>query len=197
MEAALASDSRVAQAEWTVRRLSVRAIAGGLSGDALRSRLSSEVDSLRNKAPGLDRLYPNLSTYLLLGVGYVAARAGDVPRIGDVLEAVPEGKVQGVPVLHDLREVLVAERETASGRPRAAIARLSALAGNARATFPVHSALKRAARAAGDDALAARKSQWLATHRGRAYVEEGADYFPTPFNILDTRAREPGRPGRD
>ena len=32
---------------------------------------------------------------------------------------------------------------------------------------------------------ARRQAEWLAAHRARAFVEEGVDHLPTPFNILD------------
>ena len=87
--------------------------------------------------------------------------------------------------------VLVAERETALGRPEAALRLLIPAVSNRSATFPVHSALRRAALAAGDERLARRETQWLGAHRGRAYVEEGVEYFPAPFNIVDTRVSMP------
>ena len=191
LAAALATDSEFAKAEWTLRHLSVQAIAGQLSDAELRVELAELVDVLKAKGPEFDQALPTLSVHLLLGAGYVAARTGNEAVVTEILAAVPREAVKGWPALDDLRKVLVGEREIALGRPQAALELLIPVASKQSATFPVHSALRRSALAAGDEALALREAGWLRAHRGRAYVEEGVEYFPAPFNILDTRVSTP------
>jgi putative peptide modification system cyclase len=186
-QAALHAGSVFAREAWALRRLSVQAITGALSGHSLHAALADELARIESRADGLEREHPTLSTRLMLGLGYVAARSADVVLVERVLAAVPKADVDGFPPLGEMRRVLVAEREAALGRPQAAVRLLAPMAANPDATFPVHSALGRAARAAGDERLARREVDWQAAHRGKAYVEEGVEYFPAPFNIVDTR----------
>jgi len=50
----------------------------------------------------------------------------------------------------------------------------------------VHSALARAYAAAKRPAQARREADWLATHRGRVFVERGTTSLLEPINIADT-----------
>jgi hypothetical protein len=50
----------------------------------------------------------------------------------------------------------------------------------------VHSVLLRAYRHDGAPADARREAEWLAQHRGRAYVEWGDQFLLQPANVLET-----------
>jgi hypothetical protein len=70
-----------------------------------------------------------------------------------------------------LRQVVLAEQERLAGKPGAAVARLAPLAGKDTTLVAAHWALMRAARAAGDVAVAEAQAKWLATKRGRVFAE--------------------------
>ena len=64
---------------------------------------------------------------------------------------------------------------------------LSQLAKQETSLVAVHWALERAARSAGDDALANEQHQWLRTHRGRVYAESTTTDLLRFFNTAVSR----------
>jgi len=77
----------------------------------------------------------------------------------------------------------LAEQERLSGKPQAAIARLAPLARQERALVAVHWALMNAQRATGNTEAASKQSRWLATHRGRVFVESTTTEVLQFFNV--------------
>lgn len=175
--------SPILQAEWRLWYLAVLAIAE--PGKAVEG-IHAEVQRLRDEASRLDRDYPGISRYLLLGAGYAGARLDRRGVVEEVLGTVQAQAVEGYPMLEQMRTVLAAESQRLAGHPTVAIELLAPLAEQENASFPVHSALLRAALSANDSGRALAQARWLATHRGRAYTEEGVDFLPQPFNLTDT-----------
>jgi hypothetical protein len=84
-----------------------------------------------------------------------------------------------------MQQVLLAEQERIAGNPDAAIERLTPITRSKDGLVAAHAALLRAARKAGNDALALEQAKWLTTHRGRAYVEGNAAGLPVVLNLAD------------
>lgn len=126
----------------------------------------------RARAKDLDAIYPPASTELQLYVGLLAAYSGDRPLLEDVLRGMRGNTVvRDYPTVAQLYDVLLAEHERMTGNAAAAKARLSPMAKQENALVVVHWALMRAEQAVGDHQAAAGQSRWLATHRGRVFVE--------------------------
>ena len=140
---------------------------GGGTGD-MRDLLATT----RARAKDLDAIYPPASTELQLYVGLLAAYSGDRPLLEDVLRGMRGNTVvRDYPTVAQLHDVLLAEHERMTGNAAAAKARLSPMAKQENALVVVHWALMRAEQAVGDHQAAAGQSRWLATHRGRVFVE--------------------------
>ncbi|HEY0309946.1 MAG TPA: putative peptide modification system cyclase, partial [Luteimonas sp.] len=185
--------SPVVEAEWRNRVMAIDLLTGTVPRDQLERQVLAELASLRSTSGELDAVYPNISTYLLLGAGYLAAQAQSVPGLDEVLAAVAQARVAGHPMLEEMRRVLVAEKLRLSGKPEEALRLLQPGLDAEETSFPVHSAALRAARDAGRADVARAQAAWIAAHRGRAFVEQGVDYLPTPFNLADT-AKASGEP---
>src|SRR5690606_41769166 len=54
----------------------------------------------------------------------------------------------------------------------------------------LHPRLVRSSRAAGDADAALKQARWVASHRGRAYVERAADEMLTVMGLVDTALAE-------
>jgi len=162
------------------------AIGERASKAELESRLQSRLADIREHRSELQAAFPNYDDLLALQVGYIAARIGSRPMLERVLAQVDAAKIVGYPLMTDMREVLLAESDRLAGKPGQAVARLKALSTGADASFPVHVALLRAARAADDEGTARQQADWVATHRGRAYVEMGLDYLTSMLNVADS-----------
>jgi len=143
----------------------------GQGKDAPR-RLDELLDSVRTNARAVDAIYPPASAELRLYAGLLAARRGDARGVDAALAATRDSQqVRDFPTLVQLRQVVLAEQERLSGNPRAAMARLAPLAAQDSALVCVHWALRRAALAAGDGAVAASQEHWFSSHRGRRFAE--------------------------
>ncbi|RZA19603.1 MAG: putative peptide modification system cyclase [Lysobacteraceae bacterium] len=140
--------------------------------------------ALDAKGAQADALYAPLSTELRLYAGLLAGYRGDAAGVAEALR-----RTQGSAVLRDyptvaqLQQVVLAEQERLGGRPQAAVARLSPLAGDDTALVAVHWGLMRAAQAAGDDTMASAQRQWLRTHRGRVFTESTTSEVLRFFNV--------------
>ena len=178
--------SELARAEWRNRVFAVDIISGASEPRVLEQQLRSEIAALHADSARLESIYPRLDSYLLLGAGYLGARLGSLSGIEQVIAAVPEADIAGFPLLQEMRAALVAESLRLRGRPGEALEMLGPLLRNGEVTIPVRSMAIRAARDAGEWNIVLAQSRWLATHRGRAFVEQGVDSLPTPFNIVDT-----------
>ncbi len=82
-----------------------------------------------------------------------------------------------------LQQVVLAEQERLAGKPQAAVSRLAPLVRQDTALVAAHWALMRAARDAGDEAVASAQAQWLATRRGRVFTEATTSDVLRFFNI--------------
>jgi hypothetical protein len=177
----------IAGAEWRNRSLTAAVLGEKETPSVMQARLLREIANIKAHAAQTDEVYDSYSEILLLSVGYLGARIDAMPVVEAVLADVAQSPdIDGSPLLVQMREVLLAERERLADEPLKAIDRLSALAKNDDALIPVHRALARAAKAAGNDDLALREAQWLTTRRGRAFVELGADDLQTPINVVDS-----------
>lgn len=169
----------------SVRARAAIASVAVLSGqpDAVSS-LQAVLAAVEAKGEEADAIYPPFATELRLYAGLLAAYRNDAAGVATALR-----RTQGSPAIRDyptvgqLHQVVLAEQERLSGNPQAALGRLSPLAKQDTALVAVHWALMRAARAAGDDALAHDQSQWLATHRGRVFAESTTSDVLPFFNI--------------
>jgi hypothetical protein len=176
----------IVQAEWRNNALAVDVLAAGPAADGLEAKVRDEIGALHAQRESLDEAYPGISRYLLLGAGYAAARADFASGVAEVLDSVTPQQVAGYPMLREMRQVLESESLRFRGKPDEAMALLAPLLRDDHASIPVHAAALAAARDAGAWPAALAQAEWLAAHRGRAYVEQGVDYLPTPYNIFDT-----------
>ena len=135
------------------------------AGRVLR-QLRAAVDA---KGADAEAIYPPAATELRLYAGLLAAHAGASDGVDEALRSTRGSQaVQDYPTLGQLRQVVLAEQERMAGKPAMAVARLERLVGQDSALVAVHWAI---ARARADAGAAAPKPSWLATHRGRVFVE--------------------------
>jgi putative peptide modification system cyclase len=106
----------------------------------------------------------------LLGA-YLAARAGDLSLAQSTLAwTAAQGRAGGYTNLEHMQAIAAAEIAWRSGRAPAALARLEPTIDGTE-LYLSHVALADVYTAAGRNEDATREAQWLATHRGRAYLE--------------------------
>ena len=183
---AMKTEPLIAGPEWRIRKLAVQSLAERESQAELRSRLLAEIKQLKADRSAINAVYPNWSQTMIFGAGYLGARMDAAPVVDAALAAVAEHDIRGYPLLLQMRQVLLAEQERLRKEPAKAVVRLSALAQREDALFAAHSALSRAARAAGDGGLALREAKWMAAHRGRAFIEGTQAGLPSVINVADT-----------
>jgi putative peptide modification system cyclase len=172
---------------WQIRALTLDAIVRSESDEALARKLLAQLSSVKAKSDGTDRVAANFSEILALSIGYVGADIGSRSVVDAALAQVESSKdIAGFPLMEQLREALRAESERLAGKPQDAVARLDDLAKSDSALGAVHVALARAARDAGQDRIALREWRWIASHRGRAYMEWAAEDALAPAGIADT-----------
>ena len=153
-------------------------------GDAATAEGRGLLATTRGRAKEIDAIYPPASTELQLYAGLLGAHAGDTALLADAL-AKTEGAIaaRDFPTVGQLRQVLLAEQERMTGKASAAVARLRPLVRHDNALVAVHWALMRAERTAGNQRAAAEQSRWLATHRGRIFVESTTTEVLRFFNV--------------
>ena len=140
-------------------------------GDAMQA-LRDLLAAIDAKGAETDAVYPPTTTELRLYAGLLAARRDDAAGVAEALRRTQGSReVRDYPTVAQLQQVVLAEQERLAGKPQAAIKRLAPMAKRDTALVAVHWALMRAARAAGDEAVARTQSRWLATHRGRIFAE--------------------------
>ncbi len=131
-----------------------------------------------------DDLYPPVSTELRLYAGLLSAYRDDRAGLAEALRRVQGSSVvRDYPTIRELHEVLQAEQERLDGQPHLAMARLGPLVRQDTALVATHWALMRAARAAGEEKVAATQAEWLATHRGRIFAESTTSDVLRFFNV--------------
>ncbi|WP_425477029.1 putative peptide modification system cyclase [Cognatiluteimonas weifangensis] len=148
---------------------SLAVLAGETSAKRRVQELLAAVDA---KAVAVDALYPPIATEVRLYAGLLAAHMGDATGVADALRRTQDSlAIRDYPTVAQLQQVLLAEQEQLAGKPQAAVARLRPLVAQATALVATHWALMRAEQAAGNAAGAQVQAKWLATHRGRVFVE--------------------------
>ena len=170
------------QLEFQTIELSLRHLTGTGATKEETQRLGARALSELAKANSFDR--PDIQIDLLFAA-YLAATKGDTKYASDVLGAVgPEPRSSDYPVLNKLYVAAQAEIERASGKASDAVKLLvSSLDGSE--LFLTHVALLDAYEAAGERAAAVEQAQWLAAHRGRAYIEYGTRSV-IPYNVAQS-----------
>ncbi len=184
--AAQAEPEIVAPAE-RIRQLGIEALAGRSPPGAIAARIATQLDAIAAHREGLDTRGLGLRPSMVQALGYVAARIDDAALLRRALresEGAPE--IASFPLLGQARDVLRAELARIEGRPGEAMALLRPLVARADAIVPAHAAMLRAARAAGADADVRAQADWLASHRGRAYIERSMADLAHALNIADT-----------
>jgi putative peptide modification system cyclase len=177
----------IAGGEWRNRKLTAAVLVGEETGSALEADLLREIENIKKNAAETDVIYDSFSEILLLSMGYLGARADSIRVVEKALaETKGSPDIDHYPLLVQMRQVLLAEQERLNGTPQHAVERLAQIAKSENALIPVHQALARAARAAGDKKLALSEAQWLMTRRGRAFVEVGVGDLQTPINVVDS-----------
>ena len=163
-----------------------------------------EVLALAGKTGGqVDAVFPAFIPEMRLFLGLLAGYRDDQAGVAQALRS-----TEGSPILRDyptvaqLHQVVLAEQERLSGKPQLAVARLVPLVRHDTALVAVHWGLMRAARAAGNPALANAQQLWLATHRGRVFTEATSSNVLSFFNVavsgeaIRDRARASGQATR-
>lgn len=136
--------------------------------------------------PGLTNAERAAVDFQILFTAYLAARADDA-RLVDTAIAKASTLSSGAefPVLAELRTIVEGEKERLAGHPELEIRRLKALV-NGRELCILHLALTEAYAATGDLKSALNEAHWLATHRGRAYVEFNGERSLSVYNVAQT-----------
>lgn len=136
------------------------------------------------KGAEAEAIYPPVAVELRLYAGLLAGYRDDRAGVDAALRRTQDSAVvRDYPTVGQLQQVVLAEQERLAGKPQAAIARLSPLAKRDTALVAVHWALMRAAQASGDKLAAKAQAEWLATHRGRVFVEATTAEVLRFFNI--------------
>ena len=148
---------------------SVAVLAGQADAGRQLQELLSTVDA---KATAADALYSPTTTELRLYTGLLAARMGDVAGVAEALRSTRDSRaIRDFPTVAQLQQVVLAEQERLAGKPQMAVARLSPIVKRDDALVAAHWAMTRAEQAAGIATGAQAQAKWLATHRGRVFVE--------------------------
>ncbi len=182
-EAARASTPLLA-AEFGLIRLTVQALAkpGSVGDEALEANLRASLAGARDAA-NRDR---NIQLFQALAAVYLSQRQGRtalaerwLPELSALAAAMDD------PMARQLLEAVKAGQSRLLGKPEEAIARLQPLL-NGRELFQVRVALRDALAAAGQERPARRESEWIAAHRGQAYMEPAGDLVLQALNVADS-----------
>jgi putative peptide modification system cyclase len=158
-----------------------------LSLDDYTQTPSDQVKALRNfiadarKAADEPAVTHQDAVFATLLGAYLASRAGDEALAQTTLEwTAAESRDGGYTNLEHMQAIVEAEVDWRNGRAAQAIARLEPTVDGSE-LYLTHVALADAYTAAGRNEDAFHEAQWLATHRGRAYMERSS------FQILQAR----------
>ncbi|MEO6689034.1 MAG: putative peptide modification system cyclase [Dokdonella sp.] len=163
--------------EFTLVGLGFRALTE--PSDKLKAPLAEYLQTL---AVGKTRDTPE-SQFSLLFATYLAAHAGATDLAKSSLANVTSISRNGdYPYLSSLVTVVEAEVARANGQPQEAIAQLKPGINGSEYYFS-HRVLMNAYAMQGDYANALAEAQWLARHRGRAYVEQFGQATMQPLNV--------------
>ena len=124
--------------------------------------------------------------YVAVSAALLAQRMGSGQQADRVLGALDEQpELKGIAPVSGLIEVLHAGQLVLDGKPGLAISRLEQIAKD-NPPYQAHMALLSAYAANGNADKASAQADWLAAHRGRAYIELGCGWCQQPLNVLDT-----------
>jgi putative peptide modification system cyclase len=168
----------------SVMDLSLDAIEGKDS-PAFARALGDAVKREQSEPASISLAEQSATQFRILLAAYLAARAGDVVHARGALAATTSmTRDINYPVLVNLRQVAEAEIALAEHRPDDAIAML---AKNVDGTelYVTHVVLKDGYAANGKPVDALEEATWLASHRGRAYTEFGAEWVMAPFDVAE------------
>jgi len=175
-------DAFVDAASWRLWSANLDAITGDLRADTLREELKW-IDAHHAE---IDKVIA-VSQDFRVAIGYLAARAGHRDVLDAAVKSIAQPDARAArPMSWQGYQVLLAEQSRLAGKPEAAIERLTSIAAKPDGLAIVHSSLARAYAAAKRPAQARREVDWLATHRGRVFVERGTTDLLQPITIADT-----------
>ncbi|HVT31667.1 MAG TPA: putative peptide modification system cyclase [Rhodanobacteraceae bacterium] len=150
---------------------------------AFARALGDAVKRERSEARSISLAEQSATQFRILFAAYLAAKADDAEQARAALAATTSmTRDADYPVLVNLREVAEAELALAEHRPNDAIAMLARRVDGTE-LYVTHIVLKDAYAASGKPADALKEATWLASHRGRAYTEFGAEWVMVPFDV--------------
>lgn len=168
--------------EFRIIELSLRQLTGtGADKSALRDYIKHALAVLAKVAP---ENRTEIQTDILFAA-YLAARKGDAAFAANAIGALgPEPRSGDYPVLTKLLAVAQAEVARAQGKPADAVKMIESTLDGSEFCL-THLALLDAYAASGDNTAALAQAKWLATHRGRAYVEYAAK-VAIPYAVVNS-----------
>ncbi|MCL1635891.1 putative peptide modification system cyclase [Luteimonas sp. SX5] len=181
-----ADDTMFLEPTWRVWSAAAAMIAAG-DGRADPAVLRDHLSWFDQRAAQFDAVYPIYRAQYRMSLGYLAAASGQAALLDQAL-AKPgdEGIVEQHPATAQLHQVLLAEKDRLSGRARAAADRLAPIVKRDDALLLAHAAFGRALRDSGDNEGALAQARWVASHRGRAFVERGLSSLLDPLAVAST-----------
>jgi hypothetical protein len=124
--------------------------------------------------------------YTAISGALLAQRMGERAPSRRVLQSLGKhAELREVAPVSDLIEVLEAGEALLDKKPDAAIAQLKRLL-DGTPPYEAHALLLSAYVASGNADQAKAQADWLASHRGRAYIEQGCGWCQQPLNVVDT-----------
>jgi putative peptide modification system cyclase len=186
------ADPVVTAVEARIGELAIQVAAARAPKPELASLIRRELANLDDNAAKIDAQLPRLRISAIQALGVLAARVDDARLATECMrrvDAMPAAA--GYPAAEQVQAVLAAELERIARSPGAATTRLRDLAGSDAALALVHSTLWRSDVATEDRREADAQARWLASHRGRAYVERPADGMLTVLGVIDSAPVQP------
>jgi tetratricopeptide (TPR) repeat protein len=170
------------QVEFREIELSLRQVSGNGAASKEMRQFGDFALSKLSKTTPFGRA--QLQIYLLFAA-YLSAAQGDIGYATDLIGALgPEPGSGDYPVLSKLLAIAQAEIARQSGKPGDSIKLLEPLLDGSELA-QTHVALLEAYASSGDNASALQQAHWIASHRGRAYVEQAVN-SGIPFNVVQT-----------
>lgn len=147
----------------------------------------AHLDSLKRSGNVSDNAEAKDEAFMALVAAYLAQRAGHAGVANKVLVALEpwRGPLAGT-VFDKMLAVVEAGNDRLAGHPDEAIRRLEKELDGTE-LIQARVAMLAAARDAGHHQQAAQQADWLAAHRGRAYMEANAAQVLQTLNVIDTR----------
>ncbi|HET7370280.1 MAG TPA: putative peptide modification system cyclase [Gammaproteobacteria bacterium] len=171
--------------EFGLIELSVEAISGRTEGSTVALRALAERSLERAADP--EKRDRAQHVYFALAAAYLDQRQGNFDLAKDVIaQADPLVREVAEPMSRQLLEVVKAGQLRLTGNPNAAVHALRRQV-DGHELFQVHVALRDALEAAGNYEDALLQDEWLAEHRGLAYIEGAGDQALQALNVADTR----------